>query len=181
MNPANILTNGDWMLFSIQNYVNKKVRPHGVRHGKTEAQKEHFIVHNARRRCMKKKLEEFTIASNEFQHIVIRNSKLAGLRRKASRCFNLHRKTTLIAHLREIGKMGFHTGQMRKNAPMKLQTSEKHLKICAVSTVNLKKSDLKQFFSVNTENGIRCPLHPVPHGGSRMNTGGAHNLRVNHL
>ena len=33
----------------------------------------------------KRNLTEFTIASNEIQHIVIRNSKLAGLRRSASR------------------------------------------------------------------------------------------------
>ena len=42
---------------SIPNYVTEKGRPRGVRHVKTEAQKEHFIVHNARRRCIKKKFE----------------------------------------------------------------------------------------------------------------------------
>ena len=45
-----------WRLdaLSIPNYVIKKARPHGARHGKTEAQKEHFIAHNARKRCIKK-------------------------------------------------------------------------------------------------------------------------------
>ena len=43
--------------FSIENYVMKKVRPRGARHGRTEAQKEHFIAHNTRRRCLKKKFE----------------------------------------------------------------------------------------------------------------------------
>ena len=45
-----------WQLdvLSIPNYVIKKRRPHGARHGKTEAQKEHFIAHNARKRCIKK-------------------------------------------------------------------------------------------------------------------------------
>ena len=44
-----------WQLdvLSIPNYVIKKGRPHGARHGKTEAQKEHFIAHNARKRCVK--------------------------------------------------------------------------------------------------------------------------------
>ena len=44
-----------WRLdaFSIENYVIKNWRPRGARHGKTEAQKEHFIAHNARRRCLK--------------------------------------------------------------------------------------------------------------------------------
>ena len=45
-----------WQLdiLSILNYVIKKVRPRGARHGKTEAQKEHFVAHNARKRCIKK-------------------------------------------------------------------------------------------------------------------------------
>ena len=43
--------------FSIQNYVIKKERPRGARHGKTEGQKEHFVTHNVRRRCLKKKFE----------------------------------------------------------------------------------------------------------------------------
>ena len=32
----------------------KKGRPRGARHGRTEARKEHFIAHNARRICLKK-------------------------------------------------------------------------------------------------------------------------------
>ena len=43
--------------FSIQNCVIQKERPRGARHGKTEAQNQHFLAHNARRRCLKKKLE----------------------------------------------------------------------------------------------------------------------------
>ena len=30
----------------------------GARHGKSEAQKQHFIAHNARRRCIKKNFKE---------------------------------------------------------------------------------------------------------------------------
>ena len=49
-------------------------------------------------------------------------------------------------------------------------------------TVNLEKSDLNHFFSISTKGGIRRLLHPVPHGGSGMNTGGAHKLKnVNYL
>ena len=44
----------------------------------------------------KRNLKEFTIASNEIQHIVTRNSKFAGLRRSASRWINWHRKTFLL-------------------------------------------------------------------------------------
>ena len=44
--------------------------------------------------------------------------------------------------------------------------------------MNLEKSDLNQFLFINTKGGIRRLLHPVPHGGSGMNTGGAHNFFV---
>ena len=44
-----------WRLdaLSIPHYDIKKGRPHGARHGKTDAQKEHFVAHNARKRCIK--------------------------------------------------------------------------------------------------------------------------------
>ena len=44
-------------LLSIPNYVIKKGRPHGNRHGKTEEQRKHFIAHNLRKRCIKKVFE----------------------------------------------------------------------------------------------------------------------------
>ena len=47
----------DLDILSTPNYVIKKGRPHGARHGKTEAQKEHCIAHNARKRCVKKGLK----------------------------------------------------------------------------------------------------------------------------
>ena len=48
-----------WRLdaLSIPHYVIKKGRPHGARHGKTDAQKEHFVAHNARKRCVKKNFD----------------------------------------------------------------------------------------------------------------------------
>ena len=52
-----------WRLdsLSIPNYVIKKGRLRGARHGKTEAllQKEHFTAHNARRRCIQKNFKGF--------------------------------------------------------------------------------------------------------------------------
>ena len=71
-----------WRLdaFSIENYVIKKERPRGARHGRTEAQKEHFRAHNARRRCLTKKFEGIHDRFlNDTQHIVIRSSKVVGL------------------------------------------------------------------------------------------------------
>ena len=45
-----------WRLdaFSIHTTSPRRVRPHGARHGKTDAQKERSVAHNARKRCIKK-------------------------------------------------------------------------------------------------------------------------------
>ena len=48
-NPAKMFTNGDWTTFSIRSDL--------VVLGKTEAQKEQFVNHNARRRCTKKNFD----------------------------------------------------------------------------------------------------------------------------
>ena len=40
--------------FSIPNYVIQKGRLHGHRHGKTTAQREHYVAHNLRKRCIKR-------------------------------------------------------------------------------------------------------------------------------
>ena len=53
-NPADVSFDGQLDLLSIQNYVIKKGRPHGNRHGQTEEQRKHFIAHNFRKRCIKK-------------------------------------------------------------------------------------------------------------------------------
>ena len=55
--PANIFINGDWTLFQSRTTSSRKGDLRGARHGKTEAQKEHFIANNARRRCLKKNFE----------------------------------------------------------------------------------------------------------------------------
>ena len=41
-------------MLSIPHYVIKKGRPHGARHGKTEAQKQYHIAFNAWKRCRKR-------------------------------------------------------------------------------------------------------------------------------
>ena len=48
-----------WRLdaLSIPHYVIRKGRPRGARHGKTESQKEHFVAHNACKRCIKKNFD----------------------------------------------------------------------------------------------------------------------------
>ena len=48
--------------------------------------------------------------------------------------------------------------------------------------MNLEKGDLNQFTFINIKGGIRRLLHAVLHGGSGMNTGGAHKKqKVNDL
>ena len=44
-------------MLSLSRYVIKKGRPHGARHGKTEAQKEYYVAHNARKRCLVRNYE----------------------------------------------------------------------------------------------------------------------------
>ena len=90
-----------WRLdvLSIPNYVFMKERPHGARHIKTEAQKEHIIARNARKKmCQKKLLKEFTIAFRKTSYTVIRNSEFVGLKRSASRWTSWRRKMSPIAH-----------------------------------------------------------------------------------
>ena len=44
-------------LLSIPNYVIKKGRPHGHKCGKTPQKKEYHLVHNLKKRCIKKHLK----------------------------------------------------------------------------------------------------------------------------
>ena len=91
-------------------------------------------------------LMEFTIDSNEIQYIVIRNSKLAGPRRSASRWTNQHRKTTPIVHYlkssTDIGKTGIchWTNQAEMHRWNSDQTSEKQSQACTVSTASWRRA-----------------------------------------
>ena len=50
---------GHWRVdaLSIPHYAIKKGRLHGARYGKTGPHKEHFVAHNARKRCIQKNYE----------------------------------------------------------------------------------------------------------------------------
>ena len=155
-----------WRLdaLSIPHYVIKKGRPHGARHGKTDAQNEHFVAHNA-----------------DPENRDLQLKKMAGPRRSASRWISWHRKTTPAAHpLRntwDIGKSGIShlTNQAEMHQWNSDQTSEQQSQLWTVSTKNLEQNDLNQSLFINTKGGIRLLL-PVPHGGSGMKTGGAHTF-----
>ena len=98
-----------WRLdaFSIENYVIKKGGPRGARHGRTEAQKEHFTAHNARRRCLKK---NFDAIHDRFLKDSTYRDSLAGLKKRALRWTDQHRKTTPIVHClkssTDVGRTG---------------------------------------------------------------------------
>ena len=108
---------------------------------------------------------EVTIVANEIQKIVTRNSKLAGPRRSASQWINWHRKTTPAAHRlrskKDIRKLVYLTEQIRQKC-----TDE--------TPIRLPNSSHNYESVEERPESIRRPLHPVPHGGSGMNTGGAH-------
>ena len=61
-------------LLSIPNYVIKKERPHGNRHGKTEEQIKNFIALNLRKRCIKRNFER--IHDHFLKDPVFRDSQL---------------------------------------------------------------------------------------------------------
>ena len=151
--------------FSIQNYVIKKGRPRGARHGKTEAQKEHDVAHNARKRCTKKNFEGI---HDHFQRDpVYRDSQL-----KIG-----HSYCPSSEEFERFSQNWYITlNKSDRNAPMKLRSDFREA-LTSMHRLHRESGEERpdQFLSINTTNGIRRPLHPVPHGGSGMNTGGAHN------
>ena len=100
-----------WRLdaFSIENNVIKKVRPRGARHGKIEAQKEHFVAHNARKRCIKKKFEG--IHDRFLRDPVFRDSQLESDWTEA-KCIAMDKlaqedhsyRLSLLSHTEQIGQ-----------------------------------------------------------------------------
>ena len=90
-----------WRLdaFSVRHYVFKKGRPRGARPSKIEAQKQHFLGHTARRRCIKK---IFDGIHYRFQRDpVFRVSQL-----KNRDGYNWHRKVHRLRISRDMRKTG---------------------------------------------------------------------------
>ena len=101
-------------VLSFPHYVIKKERPHGAWHGKTEAQKEYYVAHNARKRCLKRNYEG--IHDRFLRDPVYCDSQLK--RSSASKWINWHRKSTptvftektskdikkLVSHNKQIGQ-----------------------------------------------------------------------------
>ena len=111
-----------WRLdaLSIPHFVIKKVRPHGARHGKIEAQKEQFVAHNARKRCIKKNYDGI---HDRFQRDpVYRDSQLKNWLDRGEKCIAMDKlaqedhsyrlsyeeyernQKTLVSHTEQIGQ-----------------------------------------------------------------------------
>ena len=172
-----------WRLdsFSIQNYVIKKWRPRGARHGETEAQKEHFIAHNERRRCLKKKFEGIHDRSQRNSTYRDSQLKIGWTEEKCAPIWtNWHKENHSCCppseEFERYQKFCFFTlNKSFRNAPMKLR-SDFWEALRNMHRLHLA-SGLNQILLISTTGGIRRPLHPVPHGVSGMNAGGAHNWR----
>ena len=114
-----------WQLdtLSIPNY--KKGRPHGNRHGKTEAQNEHFIAHSLRRRCIKKGFEG--IHDRIQKGLIFRDSQLK-IDRTEAKCIEMDEvaQTDFTYHLsseefeRYQKTWSISLNASGRNAPMKL-------------------------------------------------------------
>ena len=118
-----MFTDGDWT-FSIPNYVVKKGRPHGNRHGKTEAQKEHFIAHNLRKRCIKKGFEG--IHESFQKNLNFRDSQLR-IDRIEAKCIQVAQKDFTyrpspeeFERYKKTWSISLNTSG--RNAPMKLRS-----------------------------------------------------------
>ena len=127
-NPAKIFTNGDWMPLS-QSRTMSSGRCDLVVLGTAKLRHRSSISWPTTRGgdVSNRILMEFTIASNEIQYIVIRNSNMTGPRRSASRWINWHKKTIPIAHalrsMREKRKNWYISlNKSGRNAPMKLRS-----------------------------------------------------------
>ena len=61
-------------LLSLQNYVIKKVRPHGHQLGQTREQRDHHIANKLRKRCIKRNFDE--IHDSFFKYFINLNSNM---------------------------------------------------------------------------------------------------------
>ena len=176
MNPAKVFTNGDLDAFSIQNYVIKKGRPRGARHGRTEAQKEHFIAHNARRRCLKK---NFDGIHDRFQRdSAYRDSQLK-IGWTEEKCIEMdksaqedHSFCPSSEEFERYQKNWYITlNKSGRNAPMKLRSDFREA-LTNMHRLHRESGEERPEpipLYQDTKGGIRRLLHPVPHGGSGMN------------
>ena len=112
---------------SIPHYVMKKRRPHSARHGKTESQKEHFVAHNARKRCIKKNFEGI---HDRFQRDPVYRDSQLRIGWTEEKCISMDKLTqedhfyrpSFEEHERYRKNWYISLNEWGKNAPMKLRS-----------------------------------------------------------
>ena len=150
----------------------------------TEAQKEHFVARNARRRCLKKKFEG--IHDRFLKDSTYRDSqlKIGWTEETCIAMDNLaqedHSYCPLPEEFDRYRKNLYITQHIRKKCthetPIRLPRST--YKYAPSPPWIWRRATRNQFLSVNTKGGIRRLLHPVPDGASGTNTGGSHKLQT---
>ena len=159
-----------WRLDALSNprYVIKKGRSRGARHGKTEAQKEYYVSHNARKRRLKRNYEG--IHDRFLRDPVYRYSQL-NIGWTEEKCIAIH-KLTQEDHSNRLSREEFLRYQKHwylrlnksgKNAPMRLRSDFRAaVTIMNRLTENQEKNVQNQFLFINTKGGTL--LLPVLHG-----------------
>ena len=164
---------------SIPHNVIKKGRPHGARLGKTEAQKEHFVAHNARRRCIKK---NFDGIHDRLQRDPENRDSQLQIGWTEEKCIAMDKlaqedhsyRLSYEEYLRYQKHWKITLNKSGKNAPMRLRSDFR----AAVtehepSPPRIRRRTCRTKFLFNsTTGGTR--LLPVLHGGIGIKTGGAH-------
>ena len=137
-----------------------------------------FLGHNARRRCIKK---NFDGIHDRFQRdSVFRDSQLK-IGWTEEKCIEMDKLAqedhsycpSLEEYERYKKNWYISLNKSGRNAPMKLRSEA----VTIMNRPNLENSDLNQSLFINTKGGIRLLL-PVPHGGSKMQTGRARSFTV---
>ena len=148
---------------SIPSFLIKKGRSHGVRHGKTEEQKEYHIAWNAWKRCCKKVdsqgdiLQAFTIDFSEIQFIVNHNSQSDGQNKSAQRWTNsCKRRPYISSHSRGTEKIPrtIYLTLNKSGKKWAYQTWIRFSSCCLYqksSTPRVRRKSLRAYFSITLQ------------------------------
>ena len=126
LHPADVSTDGNWILSPSRTMSLRGGRLHGNRHGRTEEQRQHFIAHNSRKRCIKKEFwrnsrslpERFKISWLVTQNWSNWRNMHPDERGGAERFHLSHVVRRVFEIQEELVDLSQHT----RNAPMKLRS-----------------------------------------------------------
>ena len=168
-------------LLSIPNYVIKKGRPHGHRYVKTKEQRQHFIAHNLRKRCIMKGFEGI---HDRFQNDPIFRESQLSIDRTEEVCIQMDKdaqkdftyRMTEDEYYRYKKNWWIPLNESGKIGPMR-DRSDFNEALTRLHRLHQEsgESDSHRFLTGNTRNGIRRLLHPAHLGGSGTIPGGAHD------